>query len=129
LIERHGPESLRADVLLVPHHGSRSSSSEAFLDAVAPRVAIVQAGYLNRFGHPVPEVAERYRQRGIALIETTRCGAWRLDAPFDPPPPRCERDLSRRYWHHPQWQDGQGRAGGGPAVRGLEVAIAVDDEP
>lgn len=125
LIERQGAAALRADVLLVPHHGSRTSSSEAFLEAVRPRIAIVQAGYLNRFGHPAQDVVERYRERGIALVETTVCGAWRLDAPQ----PRCERDLSRRYWHHPRWQDGQGRAGGGAAVHGLEVAIPVDDEP
>jgi competence protein ComEC len=52
--------ALASEVLLVPHHGSRTSSTPAFVDAVAPRVALVQAGYRNRFGHPVPEVLQRY---------------------------------------------------------------------
>lgn len=50
---------LRADLLLVPHHGSKTSSSDLLLDAVRPRVALIQAGYRNRFGHPAPEVVGR----------------------------------------------------------------------
>ena len=58
---------LRADVLLVPHHGSRTSSTPAFIEAVAPRVAVVQAGYRSRFGHPAPDVvAHATTARGIA---------------------------------------------------------------
>ena len=90
---------LAADVLLVPHHGSKTSSSDAFLDAVRPRTALVQAGYRNRFGHPAPVVAARYRQRGIDLVQTPRCGAahWSSAAPAAV---RCEREAARRYWHH-----------------------------
>lgn len=90
---------LRADVLLVPHHGSKTSSSEAFLAAVQPRLALVQAGYRNRFGHPAPEVQARYQGLGIALVASARCGAatWRSAAPAHI---RCERDAARRYWHH-----------------------------
>jgi len=70
---------LRADILLVPHHGSKTSSSEGFLEAVQPSVALVQAGYRNRFGHPAAPVLERYRRRGIAVIDSPHCGAalWR----------------------------------------------------
>ncbi len=103
------PEALAAEVLLVPHHGSKTSSSEAFLDAVAPRVALVQAGYRNRFGHPAPAVAARYAARGIALVESPRCGAWR----FGPAGAQCWRGVSRRYWHHPD---------GAEPSSGLEVA-------
>jgi competence protein ComEC len=67
---------LRSSVLLVPHHGSKTSSTPAFIDAVAPRVAVVQAAYRSRFGHPAAEVVERYRQRGITLVRTDACGAW-----------------------------------------------------
>ena len=90
---------LRADVLLVPHHGSKTSSSGPWLDAVQPRWALVQAGYRNRFGHPAPEVMQRYRERGVTTLETARCGAihW---ASNDAQPPECERERSRRYWHH-----------------------------
>ncbi|MCZ2105715.1 MAG: DNA internalization-related competence protein ComEC/Rec2, partial [Burkholderiales bacterium] len=61
---------LAADVLVVPHHGSKTSSSDAFLDAVQPATALVQAGYRNRFGHPAPPVVQRYEERGIALVNT-----------------------------------------------------------
>jgi competence protein ComEC len=90
---------LRADVLLVPHHGSKTSSSEAFLDAVQPSLALVQVGYRNRFGHPAELVLERYRQRGIPVIDSPRCGAahWRSAQAGEV---RCQREADRRYWHH-----------------------------
>jgi competence protein ComEC len=90
---------LKADVLLVPHHGSKSSSSAEFLDAVKPTFALVQAGYRNRFGHPAPPVMDRYRERGIRVIDTAHCGAagW---TSAQPNTVQCERDLSPRYWRH-----------------------------
>ena len=93
------PQALRSDVLLVPHHGSRTSSSAAFLEAVQPRIAIVQAGYRNRFGHPAADVTERYRSRAIEVHATPRCGAWSwgIDASMRG---TCQRDAGRRYWHH-----------------------------
>ena len=71
--------ALRADVLLAPHHGSKTSSSAPFLDAVGPHLVIVQAGYRNRFGHPASEVQKRYEARCAVLADTARCGAvrWR----------------------------------------------------
>ena len=65
---------------MVPHHGSRSSSSTALLAAVQPAAAVAQAGYRNRFGHPHAEVLARYAERGIALIRTDHAGAaqWRF---------------------------------------------------
>ncbi len=92
------PGAVRADVLLVPHHGSRTSSSGAFIDAVQPRIAVVQAGYRSRYGHPAPDVMARYTARGVAIVRSDRCGAWTLPAEGSP---RCERDVARRYWHHP----------------------------
>ena len=70
LVER-SHEALASDVLLVPHHGSRTSSSDALLDAVQPRVAVVQAGYRNRFGHPATGVIQRYEARGITWCAAT----------------------------------------------------------
>ncbi len=92
--------TLRAELLLVPHHGSKTSSSSAFLDAVQPRTALVQAGYRNRFGHPAPEVLQRYRLRDTPVVESSRCGAatWTSAKPAWI---RCERDTVRRYWQHP----------------------------
>jgi hypothetical protein len=57
-------QALQSDWLLVPHHGSATSSTQAFLEAVNPSVAIVQAGYRNRFGHPRPDVLRRYSDLG-----------------------------------------------------------------
>lgn len=68
-------QDLRAQVLKVPHHGSRRSSTEAFLDAVRPKVALVSVGYRNPFRHPHPETLERYRDRDIQLWRTDRNGA------------------------------------------------------
>lgn len=96
LVDRLGPR-LRSDVLLVPHHGSRTSSSGNFIVAVAPRVALVQAAYRSRFGHPAPEVVARYVTHGVALVRSDRCGAWswRADGSM-----HCQRELDARYWHH-----------------------------
>jgi len=78
LVSLFGAEALRADVLLVPHHGSRTSSTDAFLDAVAPRAAIFQVGYRSRFGHPHPMVMQRYLDRGIEVLRTDHDGALML---------------------------------------------------
>jgi competence protein ComEC len=94
-----GSATLHADFLLVPHHGSKTSSSAEFLDAVRPRFALAQSGYRNRFGHPAAEVVERYRQRGIGLVSSPACGAasWRSVSPQEL---RCERRQDLRYWRH-----------------------------
>jgi competence protein ComEC len=91
--------TLKADVLLVPHHGSRFSSSAAFLDAVQPQIALVQASYRNRFGHPAQSVLVRYQERGIHVIDSPHCGAasWKSD---QAQVIHCQRDQSRRYWQH-----------------------------
>jgi competence protein ComEC len=66
--------NLQAQVLKIPHHGSKTSSTEAFIDAVRPRLAIVSAGERSRFGHPHATVVERYRSRGVELLQTGRDG-------------------------------------------------------
>ncbi len=96
LLQR-SPQALRADVLLVPHHGSRTSSTSAFIAAVAPRVAVVQAAYRSRFGHPAPDVVARYEAQGVPLLRSDRCGAYTLAADAGEV---CERSATRRYWHH-----------------------------
>ncbi|WP_068826281.1 DNA internalization-related competence protein ComEC/Rec2 [Pseudomonas sp. BMS12] len=69
---------VRADWLQVPHHGSRSSSSSAFLDAVAPLQALLSRGRHNPFGHPHEQVMARYRARGIEVHDSAEEGAVRL---------------------------------------------------
>jgi competence protein ComEC len=90
---------LRADLLLVPHHGSKTSSSAAFLEAVHPAFALVQAGYRNRFGHPAPPVTDRYRERGIAVVDSPHCGA-ALWSSARPQAVECQRDREPHYWLH-----------------------------
>lgn len=88
---------LRADVLLAPHHGSGTSSTAAFLDAVSPRLALFQVGYRNRYRHPKPEVVERYLARGIRVLRSDRTGAISLtmDGQQIGVTQACE---SPRYW-------------------------------
>ncbi|HXQ26745.1 MAG TPA: DNA internalization-related competence protein ComEC/Rec2 [Candidatus Acidoferrales bacterium] len=81
-IERHGEEKLTgeqaplaADFLKVPHHGSKTSSTEAFVAAVAPRVAAISVGESNPFGHPSENIVERYEHDGVRLLRTDRDGA------------------------------------------------------
>jgi competence protein ComEC len=68
--------ALQADVIKVGHHGSRTSSTPGFLDAVRPRVAIVSVGALNRFGHPSPEVVLDYVRRGAQVLRTDQLGTF-----------------------------------------------------
>jgi competence protein ComEC len=96
LVEEHG-SGLRSDVLVAPHHGSRTSSSALLLDAVRPSLVVVQAGYRNRFGHPAAEVLARYRERGIPVVDSPTCGAWLWAAGSGAA--SCQREVARRYWH------------------------------
>jgi competence protein ComEC len=68
-------ENVRADLLKVAHHGSATSSTPEFLDAVHPRFAVISAGYRNSFGHPRPEVLQRLQEAHVATFRTDRFGA------------------------------------------------------
>jgi len=96
---RDDPAVLKADVLVVPHHGSRTSSTPAFIAAVAPRIAVYTPGYRNRFGHPRPDVVARYEAAGIRGYRTDYDGAltfaFAADAPREPVSERLDH---RRYW-------------------------------
>jgi competence protein ComEC len=87
-------------VLLVPHHGSKTSSGAGFLDALHPLFAVVSAGWRNRFGHPNPLVVERYATAGIALANSAVDGAITVEFPRDASPRIAvrERERQRRYW-------------------------------
>lgn len=65
---------LAATVLKSPHHGSKTSSSEAFLDTVNPQIVVISVGKDNDFGHPSPEVLERYAERGLTVFRTDEQG-------------------------------------------------------
>lgn len=73
-------DSLSSTILKVPHHGSRTSSTPAFVAAVHPAAAVISDGYLNHFHFPAPAVVERYRDTGAMILRTDLDGAVMLDA-------------------------------------------------
>jgi competence protein ComEC len=96
LVARYGAD-LRSEILVAPHHGSRTSSTADFTAAVAPAHVLFPAGYRNRYGFPNPRVLERYRALGSRARVTADSGAiqFRLgtaDAPL------LERERVRHYW-------------------------------
>jgi competence protein ComEC len=102
-IERAGENALlssglKSDVLLVPHHGSRTSSTPQFVAAVAPRWAVIAAGYRNRFGHPHGEVLERYRAARAEVLRTDRDGAVSFLLAESGISVVSERSRRGRYW-------------------------------
>lgn len=98
------PEVLSSSLLLVPHHGSLTSSSPAFIRAVEPILAIVTSGWRNRFGLPKDEVMRRYRDRCITVINTADVGSLSIRVPADQPVPIVEwmgRRDQKRLWRLP----------------------------
>jgi competence protein ComEC len=79
LLAEEQPSKLRADILKVAHHGSRSSSSELFLDVTSPRVALISCGRENPFGHPHEQVLTALSSRGVRLWRTDRDGSIRVE--------------------------------------------------
>ncbi len=95
---------LAADVLVVPHHGSNTSSSEEFIAEVKPKLVLVPVGYANRYGHPHPLVLARYRAVDSRLMRTDHDGAVIVkfgDAGMNI---STWRDARRRYWHNTRQQ-------------------------
>jgi competence protein ComEC len=70
LVEQDDDEGLRSTIYVTPHHGSRTSSTAEFLDAVSPEVALIPVGLDNQYGHPHDEVVQRLRFRGIEIYRT-----------------------------------------------------------
>ncbi|TFW09682.1 DNA internalization-related competence protein ComEC/Rec2 [Oxalobacteraceae bacterium OM1] len=97
LVERDAT-ALRADVLLAPHHGSGTSSTLPFLQAVQPRIAVFQVGYRNRYHHPKPEIYARYADLGIERLRSDDAGAIALQL-GDGVRAREYRKEHARYWY------------------------------
>ena len=91
-------EALRADVVLVSHHGSRHSSTPGFIDATRPRWALVSAGYSNRFGHPDAAVVDRWESAGAMVANTAETGAQRVLLGAKGVTVRGERARRPRLW-------------------------------
>ena len=92
------PALLAADVVMMPHHGSASSSSPMFVGAVQPLVAFAQAGYLNRYGHPAATVMARWRGASRLTLDTIQAGAIRLRSAAQGLWVNSARAATRRYW-------------------------------
>ncbi len=90
--------SLASEVLMAPHHGSKTSSSQALLDAVRPRWVVIQAGYRNRFGHPHPEVLARL-QGTAQILRTDLLGAIEMRWSAGRLQISHFWGSHRRYWH------------------------------
>lgn len=99
LLERE--PGLRADLLLAPHHGSRSSSSWPFVKRLAPQLVVFSSGYRNRFGHPHPDIVERYAILGVQAWNTAESGAlsFEISAVDGLLSLREHRRQQRRFWH------------------------------
>ena len=93
-------ERIGSEVMLIPHHGSATSSTPGFLDAVNPRIALLSRGYRNTFGFPRKEVIDRYESRAIRVYDTATEGAITLEvgAQQGPIVIRGARSVARRYW-------------------------------
>jgi len=94
-------EGLDVELMVVPHHGSKTSSSKEFIATVSPRWALFPVGYRNRFGLPRQEVVERYDDAGVACMFSGYSGA--IEVRFEQngiSPPHAYRWDHRRYWYH-----------------------------
>ena len=94
------PGALPSDVMLVPHHGSKTSSTPAFIAAVHPKLAIATPGYRNRFGHPRPEIVARYQQQGARVMRSDYDGAVEVRFDGGEPKIRAWRETEGPYWRN-----------------------------
>lgn len=97
LLRRH-PREVRADVVLVAHHGSDSSSDADFVQATGADHALIASGHGNRFGHPDPHVARRWRRAGADLHDTATEGALRVRLAADGISVEARRNTHPRLW-------------------------------
>jgi competence protein ComEC len=94
-------EALAADVVVVPHHGSATSSSPSFVAAVGASLAIVSAAHANRWGFPRADVRERWEQGGAAIVVTGDSGAVTVELGAAGVAVSTQREVRHRYWHAP----------------------------
>jgi competence protein ComEC len=98
LVTTYG-DQLKADVLIAPHHGSKTSSSLSFLQTVQPKYILIPAGYRNQFGHPHKEVLARYKNSKAIWLNTADSGAISVNMKENSLNVQAYRDKERRYWN------------------------------
>ena len=89
---------LKSDVVLVAHHGSGGSSDPAFVAATQPKLALVSSGHGNRFGHPKPQVIERWQRAGAQTFDTSASGALRVGLRSEGLHIETRRGAQPRWW-------------------------------
>lgn len=99
LIDLYGDE-LQADLMLVPHHGSKTSSSIEFIQNVQPKYALIPVGYKNQYGHPKEQVLQRYADQQISILRTENDGAISIRLGASGLIPTCFRQLNKAFWHN-----------------------------
>ncbi|MEM7027465.1 MAG: DNA internalization-related competence protein ComEC/Rec2 [Pseudomonadota bacterium] len=100
LIIKRYSSKLAADVLVAPHHGSKTSSSMPFLEEIKAKYSLISAGYRNRFGLPNQDILTRYEQRGIETLTTFQSGAISLQFRQSGLRLQQTRTEQRRFWHN-----------------------------
>ncbi|MGV3582253.1 MAG: DNA internalization-related competence protein ComEC/Rec2 [Methylophilus sp.] len=99
MLENHA-DLLKTDVLIAPHHGSKTSSTQDFIQAVSPKFVVFTNGYLNRFGHPKAVVVQRYVNQDAQVLRSDYDGAVQLDFTKKQAVKVLKwRKVERRYWH------------------------------
>ena len=93
-------QQLKADVLISPHHGSKTSSTSAFLKAVNPELVVISSGYLNQFHHPHPDVIARYKQNNMTWLNTAEQGALTITEAQGVKHLVSTRDTEGKYWNN-----------------------------
>lgn len=93
-------KKLSSEVVSVPHHGSKTSSTVEFIEYTSPKLALVTAGFRNRFGHPKAEVITRYKEQGVRLMDTVSSGAIQVNFPTDKAEisTSAYREKARGFW-------------------------------
>jgi competence protein ComEC len=93
-------KQIKTNILIAPHHGSKTSSSLAFVNAVRPDYALFSVGYKNQFKHPRPEIIQRYQMVGAQTLETQNSGTISFQiTPKSISKPQRYRENNRHYWH------------------------------
>jgi competence protein ComEC len=98
LVKTYG-EELKADVLVAPHHGSKTSSTTEFLQTVQPDYVLIPAGYRNQFGHPHKDVLARYRQIDTKWLTSADGGAITVNTENNALVVQGMRETESRYWN------------------------------
>jgi competence protein ComEC len=101
LVAKYG-DKLKSDILIIPHHGSGTSSSEQFITAVSPKYAIVSAGYSNSYGHPKSEILARYISNNVGIFNTIEHGtiSFNLSTIGKTIEYNCYRIAKSNFWNY-----------------------------